>query len=77
MLIMRYWHKGPDAMAGMAWGQHEDGLRQVEFPGDRLERSIGKTLGVEHNCERVAGETLAGEHIKGDKPPAHRPLSVQ
>ena len=65
------------AMAGVARGQDEDGLRQVEFPGDRLERRVGKTRGVEHNRERVAGETLAGEHIKGDKPPAHRPLSVQ
>jgi len=42
-----------------------------------VERSIGKTLGVEHNRERVAGETLGGEHIEGDKSPAHRPLSVQ
>jgi len=65
------------AMAGKTWGKNEDGFRQVEFPGDRLERRIGETLGIEHNRKRVAGKTLAGEHIEGDKPPAHRPLSVQ
>ena len=65
----------PRPLLGIVRGQHEHGLRQVEFARDRLHGGGVEAVGVEHDGQRIAGEWLGGEDIEGEEAAAHDALT--
>ena len=52
-------------MPGIVRREHEHRLGQVEFARDGLHRIAAQTVAVQHDRERIAGKTLAGEYVEG------------
>ena len=53
-------------------GQHKHRLRQVELAGNRLHAPRIQAVAVLNHRQRVAGEPLFGEDVKGAKSALHR-----
>ena len=52
--------------------EHEYGLGQVEFGGDRLHAGIVETVSVKYDREGIASKRRLGEHIERLKPARHK-----
>ena len=51
-------------MGGPLGRLHEDGFRQVELARDGLHLGVGEAIGIQHDGQRIAGETAIGENVE-------------